>query len=140
MNTFRGDGTISWDTFITQFERLAERKDWINRKRTDKLLGCLEGSALEYVCKLNLEKYSHIKKEMSRQFNNKDSLFSARTKLQFIKQYEDESRQEFAQRIHFITIDGYNESGRKAMDQISTESFIRDCRDKKLLGRLWKKS
>lgn len=45
MNTFRGDGTISWDTFIIQFERLAERKDWKKRKRTDKLLNCLEGSA-----------------------------------------------------------------------------------------------
>lgn len=33
MNTFRGGGTISWDTFITQFERLAERKDWSKRKK-----------------------------------------------------------------------------------------------------------
>lgn len=130
MNTFRGDGTISWDTFITQFERLAERKDWSKRKRTDKLLGCLERPALEYVCKLKLEKYRHIKKEMSRRFNNKDNPISARRKLQFIKQYEDESLQEFAQRIHFITIDGYSESRRKAVDQILTESFIRGCRDK----------
>lgn len=130
MNTFRGDGTISWDTFITEFERLAEKKDRSTKKRTDKLLGCLEGSALENVWKLKLEKYRHIKREMSRRLNNKDNPISARRKRQFIKQYEDESLQEFAQRVHFITIDGYSESGRKTVDQISTESFIRDCRDK----------
>lgn len=64
MTTFRGNGTISWDTFITQFEGLTERKDWSRRKRRDKLLSCLEGSASEYVCKLKLEKYRHIKKEI----------------------------------------------------------------------------
>lgn len=67
---------------------------------------------------------------MSRRFNNKDNPISVRRKLQFIKQYEDESLQEFAQMVHFITID-YSESGRKAVDQISTESFfIKGCRDK----------
>lgn len=74
---------------------------------------------------------------MSRRFNNKDNPISARRKLQFIKQYEHESLQEFAQRFYFITINGYDESGRKAVDHISTENFIMGC--KKLLGRLWKK-
>lgn len=123
MSTFSGDGKISWDTFITQFERLAERHEWGKRKKSDKLLSCFEGLALEYVCKLKLDKYRDIKKEMSRRFNTKDNPISARRKLQYIRQHEDERLQEFAQRVHFITIDGYSESGRKAIDQISTESF-----------------
>ncbi|XP_061170888.1 protein FAM133-like [Saccostrea echinata] len=38
LQTFSGDGKISWDTFITQFERVADRHDWGKKKRTDKLL------------------------------------------------------------------------------------------------------
>lgn len=64
MNTSREDGTISWNTFMTQFERLTERKDWSKRKRTHMILCFLEGSILKYVCKLKFEKYRHIKKEM----------------------------------------------------------------------------
>lgn len=108
MSTFSGDGKISWDTFITQFERLAERHEWGKRKKSDKLLSCLEGLALEYVCKRKLHKYRDIKKEMSRRFNTKDNPISARRKLQYIRQHEDERLQEFAQRVHFITIDGYS--------------------------------
>lgn len=140
MSTFSGDGKISWDTFITQFERLAERHEWGKRKKSDKLLSCLEGLALEYVCKLKLDKYRDIKKEMSRRFNTKDNPISARRKLQYIRQHEDERLQEFAQRVHFITIDGYSESGRKAIDQISTESFLRGCRDKEAARSVMEKN
>lgn len=77
---------------------------------------------------------------MSRRFNNKDNPISARRKLQFIKQYEFESLQEFPQRVHFITIDGYSESGRKAVDQISTESFIRGCRVKETARSVMEKN
>ncbi|XP_062575140.1 protein FAM133-like [Saccostrea cucullata] len=37
LHTFSGDGKISWDTFITQFEKVADRHDWGKKKRTDKL-------------------------------------------------------------------------------------------------------
>lgn len=77
---------------------------------------------------------------MSRRFNNKDNPISARRKLQFIKQYEDESLQEFAQRFYFITINGYNESGRKAVDHISTENFIMGCRDKEAARSVMEKN
>ncbi|XP_061170296.1 protein FAM133-like [Saccostrea echinata] len=107
LQTFSGDGKISWDTFITQFERVADRHDWGKKKRTDKLFSSLDGQALEYVCKLNLDSYKKIKKEMSRRFNTKENPISARRKLQYMKQHEDESLQQFAQRVHFITIDGY---------------------------------
>lgn len=51
LQTFGDDGKISWDTFITQFERVADRHEWGKKKRTDKLFSSLEGLALEYVCK-----------------------------------------------------------------------------------------
>lgn len=77
---------------------------------------------------------------MGRRFNNKDNPISARRQLQFKKQYEDESLQEFAQMVHFTTVDGYSESGRKAVDQISTESFIRGCRDKEAVRLVMEKN
>lgn len=98
-------------------------RDWLRGmngergKKSDKLLSCLKGLALEYVCELRLDKYRDIKKEISRRFNTKDNPISARRKLQYIRQHEDERLQEFAQRVHFITIDGYSESGRKAIDK-----------------------
>lgn len=103
-------------------------------------MSCLEGLALEYVCKRKIDKYRDIKKEMSRRFNTKDNPISARRKLQFIRKHEGEMLQEFAQRVHFITIDGYSESGKKAIDQTSAESFLRDCRDKEAARSVMEKN
>lgn len=60
---------------------MVERYEWGKRKKLDKLLSCLEGLVLEYVCKLKLDKYRDIKKEMSRRFNIKDNLIFVRRKF-----------------------------------------------------------
>ncbi|XP_062585005.1 protein FAM133-like [Saccostrea cucullata] len=135
LHTFSGDGKISWDTFITQFEKVADRHDWGKKKRTDKLFTSLEGEALEYVCKLDLDSYKKIKKEMSRRFNTKENPISARRKLQYMKQHEEESLQQFAQRVHFITIDGYKERAKEQSIKYQQKTSLEDAGIKKLPGQ-----
>lgn len=42
-STFSGDGKISWDTIITQFERLAERHEWGKRKKIRQIIELFKG-------------------------------------------------------------------------------------------------
>ena len=53
MAVFKCDKT--WDSFIFQFERVADRCGWSSRKQAEKLVDCLGGKALEYVRELRLE-------------------------------------------------------------------------------------
>lgn len=48
MSTFDGTGKPSWESFIYQFERTANRRHWRNRGKTGRLLDCLKDIALEY--------------------------------------------------------------------------------------------
>ena len=63
MTVFKGDKT--WDSFIFQFERVADRCGWSSRKQAEKLVDCLGGKALEYVRELQLEEdYKRMKVSM----------------------------------------------------------------------------
>ena len=53
MSTFDGTGKPSWESFIYQFERTANRRHWRNRRKTGRLLDCLKDIALEYARKVN---------------------------------------------------------------------------------------
>jgi len=132
MATFTGDSSkTSWEAFISQFERIAERRDWSKRKCANRLFDCLSGIALEYANKLSITSdYRKLKKEMGRRFDNKDAPVSARRKLQFLRQMDSETLEEFSQRVHFLAIDGYGKSGKHTVEQIATETFLRGCREK----------
>ena len=53
MSTFDGTGKPSWESFIYQFERTANRRHWRNRRKTGRLLDCLKDIALECARKVN---------------------------------------------------------------------------------------
>lgn len=50
---------ISWGIFITQFERLAERHEWGNRKK----LSCFDELPLIHVCKRKLTSTETLRKK-----------------------------------------------------------------------------
>jgi hypothetical protein len=53
MSTFDGTGKPSWESFIYQFERTANRRHWRNIKKTGRLLDCLKDIAVEYARKVS---------------------------------------------------------------------------------------
>ena len=131
MSTFDGETKTAWEPFIFQFERIAERQGWKTLKKLDRLMDCLSGSALEYANKLDVgSDYKKLKREMKHCFSNKDAPVSVRHKLQFVKQREDESVEQFSQRMHFLALDGYPAAERKTVQQMATEAFLRGCREK----------
>lgn len=126
--TFNGDG--NWDSFIFQFERLADRYKWNERKSRERLLDCLKDKALEFAKEIRSRDYNKVKKNLSRRFSRKEAPIAARRQLMSIRQKEGESLEEYSQRVQFLCMDGHPEAREETIDQISVEAFLRGCRDK----------
>ncbi|CAC5415783.1 unnamed protein product [Mytilus coruscus] len=114
-----------------QFERTAGRRQWENKKKVCRLLDCLADVALEYARKVNIDDdYKALRKALKQRFSKKDEPVSARRQLQFVRQQDSETLEEFAERVHFIEMDGYDKCDNSVIDQIGTEAFLRGCKDK----------
>ena len=74
--------------------------------------------------------YKALRKAMKQRFSKKDEPVSARRQLQYVRQQDGESLGEFAERVHFLVMDGYDRCENTVIDQIGTEAFLRGCRDK----------
>ncbi|CAC5388154.1 unnamed protein product [Mytilus coruscus] len=73
MQIFNGRGSITWEAFIYQFERTADRRQWENRKKVCRLLDCLSDVALEYARKVNTNDDSKaLRKALKQRFSKKD--------------------------------------------------------------------
>lgn len=71
-----------------------------------RFLDCLSEVALEYARRSHISKYDELRKYMQRRFNKKEAS-AARRQLQYIRQTDIETIEEFAERVHFLTMDGY---------------------------------
>lgn len=126
MQVFIGRGPLNWEAFIYQFERTAGRRQWADRKKVCRLLDCLTDVALEYARKVNMDDdYKALRKAMTQRFNRKDEPVSARRQLQYVRQQDGESLGEFAERVHFLVMDGYDRCENTVIEQIGTEAFLR---------------
>jgi hypothetical protein len=74
--------------------------------------------------------YNVLRADLRRRFSTKEAPVSARRQLQFLRQQESEQLEEFSQRIYFMAPDGFDKGNPEVVDQISTEAFLRGCRDK----------
>jgi hypothetical protein len=127
MPVFTGKSDLSWESFIYQFERTASRRNWDDKNKACRLLDCLSDVALEYTHRVNpREGYETLRKLMKRRFSIKEEASSARRQLQFVRR----SIEEFAERVQFLTMDGFHHNTSDIIDQIGTEGFLRGCREK----------
>ena len=86
----------------------------------DKLIDCLTGTALEYANKLDVrDDYKKMRHEMKRRFSNKDAPAAARRNLQYVRQKEGESLEQFSQRVHFLALDAYGSAGSRTIHQMA---------------------
>ena len=130
MPVFTGSGNLSWEAFIYQFERTSNRRHWDDSKKLCRFLDCLSEVALEYARRSHISKYEDLRKYMKRRFSKKEEASAARRQLQYIRQGDEETIEEFAERVHFLTMDGYYRSNNDIIDQIGTEAFLRGCLEK----------
>lgn len=130
MPVFTGTGNLSWEAFIYQFERTASRRQWDNAKKMCRFLDCLTEVALEYARRSHITNYEDLRKYMKRRFSKKEEASAARAQLQYVRQKDNETIEEFAERVQFLTMDGYYRSNDDIIDQIGTEAFLRGCQEK----------
>ncbi|CAC5392532.1 unnamed protein product [Mytilus coruscus] len=130
MPVFTGSGNLSWEAFVYQFERTASRRNWDDAKKTCRFLDCLSEVALEYARRSHISKYDELRKFMKRRFSTKEEASAARRQLQYIRQLDGETIEEYAERLHFLTMDRYYRSKNDTIDQIDTEAFLRGCQEK----------
>ena len=131
MSTFDGTGKPSWESFIYHFERTANRRHWRNKRKTGRLLYCLKDIALEYARKVNKDDdYDSLRKKMKRRFGKKPEPVTTRRQLQYARQQENESLEDFAHKIYVLALDGYEKCENDALEDIATEAFLRGCKEK----------
>ncbi|CAC5411290.1 unnamed protein product [Mytilus coruscus] len=113
-----------------KFERTTSRRNWDDGKKTCRFLDCLSEVALEYARRSHISKYDELRKHMKRRFSKKEEASASRRHLQYIRQLDRETIEEYAERVHFLTMDGYYRSNNDIIDQIGTEAFLRGCQEK----------
>lgn len=128
LHSFRGDK--NWDAFIFQFQRQVNHYGSSERKGKERLLDCLQDKALDFVRELTRCNYQDLLKKMSRRFSTKEAPISARRQLQFVRQKEEETFEEFSQRVHFLAMEGLPKANDSTVDQMAVEAFLRGCKDK----------
>jgi hypothetical protein len=89
------------------------------------LLDCLQDKALDFARELTHCSYQDFLKKMSRRFSTKEAPISARRQLQFVREKEDETFEEFSQRVHFLTMDGLPKANESTVEQTAVEAFLR---------------
>ena len=131
MDRFSGDpAKLSWSGFIAKFTRTSERRCWSERKKMDRLFDCLTDKALEYANRSQAETYEALKRELSLRFDLKDAPVACRSKLHVIRQDDEESLEDFLQRVLTVTMDGFDKAEITTLQQLATESFLRGCKHK----------
>ena len=120
---FSGDPTkLSWRGFITKFDRVALLRGWSDNKKLDRLFDCLTDKELEYANRAEGRDYSLLKNELALQF---DEPVATRQRLHIIKQSEEESLEDFLQRVLTVTIYGYDDAQIATLQQLVRRLFFK---------------
>ena len=87
LQLFSGDTSgISWLSFIIKFARISQRQGWSEKKKLDRLYGCLTDKALEYAARSdNRDNFAALKGELALRFDLKEEPVAARQQLHLAK-------------------------------------------------------
>ena len=129
--TFSGGKDDSWRNFHYQFERQATQLGWNREKMGDRLIDCLDGQALGYVVRMGIHDYHEVVTALKERFECRDPPSVARRKVVTSKQREEESLQDFGQRVYFLTLDAHPTAKTETHNQIAVDIFLRGCRSKR---------
>lgn len=121
------DGKEDWDAFLLPFERLARKYGWTAPERVDRLLECLRGAAIRYVCSLPeriREDYVLLVEQLTQRFGLKDPPTTVRRKLGELRQGK-ETTAEFAEEVRRLVTFAYPGVDLQLQDQLATDAFLK---------------
>ena len=132
MYTF--NGTLDrWQGFISNFKFNAKRYRWPDKVRLENLRSCLRDKAVEFVNKRPKHvrsDYRKVLKDLGRRYSLKEPASSVSRSLFVVRQEEQESIEEFADRVYALTLDGYPHVPDDVMQALAINHFLRGCKDK----------
>ena len=131
MATYDGDST--WNAFLFQFKRTAKRYGWSKSTKLDRLMMCLRGKAVDFVKtrpKRVTTNFKRLVRHMTKRFGRHDPPITARRQLYSAKQKEDETLEEFADRIMELAVDALKGARESLVQSIVADVFLKGIKDK----------
>ena len=132
MGTFTGKE--DWRPYVLQFSHIANKYEWSDQDRLDKLIECLRDRALKYFTtrpKFVQDNYKLTCKKMEERFGCKDLPNVIRRQLQELRQFPEESLDEYAERSQDLAADGFPGTSDEFIQIVASDVFLKGCQDKR---------
>ena len=132
MATFDGCAG-KWKPFYLQFKLTAKQYKWDESTKRKRLLESLRGKAIEYIYAQSSSVRHDLKqlvKSLKQRFGDCEQRSMKRRLLSVARQGEEESLEDFADRLSSLVRDSYPHGEEKMLQEISVETFFRGCREK----------
>ena len=128
------DGKSDWKPYYMQFLHIANKYNWSDQTRLDKLIECLREKATKFYSTRPpsvQNNWRQLVDKMNQRFGNKDLPYTIRRQLQDVRQNMDETLEEFAERVLEMATDGYYNAPEPVVETIAVDAFLKGCTDKK---------
>ena len=132
MSTFHGD-VSRWKPFIISFKQIAKRRNWNKHDRLGKLLQCMRDNAICYVDRQPRQvqgSYRLLLETLEKRYGRKDPPSTYRRGLNAIRQREEEEIDDFADRVYETAAEGFPDAEESLIQSLSSDAFLRGCRDR----------
>ena len=130
--TFHGE-LSKFQSFMYQFEEMVRAHEWDREKRLQNLKLSLRDKAIEFFHSRPKEvknSYKLLTAALKERYGQKDPPFTVRRQLSIIKQEEDESLEDFGDRLLTLTNEGYPEATEETLQMLAVDAFFRGCKEK----------
>ena len=132
MRTFTGKE--DWRPYFLQFCHIANKYEWSDQDRLDKLIECLRDRALKYFTtrpKFVQDNYKLTCKKMEERFGCKDLPNVIHRQLQDLRQFPEESLEEYAECAQDLAADGFPDTSDEFIQIVASDAFLKGCQDKR---------
>ena len=129
----RPDAVVDWRAFSSQFTRIANRFQWTDEEKLDRLVESLRDQALVFFSRLeevDQNDYGRLCIQLGMRFQRQEAPAVLQKRLQEIKQEVDEPLEEFASRTQQLAHDAFPQFGPAVVQPMAVDAFLRGCRDK----------
>ncbi|CAC5407126.1 unnamed protein product [Mytilus coruscus] len=130
MSTYNGKN--DWRPYYLQFSTIADRYKWQSEQKLYKLIECLRDKVLQFYSsrpKLVQANYESLCKKMEERFGGKEPPHIVRRLLQDLKQDQEESLEEFAERAQELATDAIHTRQIGVVQTLATYAFLKGCVD-----------
>ena len=127
------NGNTNWNSFLIQFQLLADRFDWGRRRQAEKMILCLRDEAQSFVVQLPVhirQDLDALCKELDKRFGDHTLPETYRRNLQHFQKSYSETYQKYAARIEETVRKAYPGISENLFDELCVEYMLNGIQDK----------